>query len=55
MPEWMQKQMMTIHFNESVGERTLEWSVKLRSLPPEDRQRLELIDDTISKYVYYRR
>ena len=50
MPELMQKQMVSIQFSEPVGESSLEWSVKLNSLPPEDRQRLELVDNTISKY-----
>ena len=50
MPESMQKQMVSVQFSEPVGESSLEWSVKLSSLPPEDRQRLELIDNTISKY-----
>ena len=50
MPEAMQKQMVSIQFSESVGECSLEWSVKLSGLPPEDRERLELVDDTISKY-----
>ena len=49
MPESLQKQMVSIQFSDPVGERSLEWSVKLSSLPPEDRQRLELIDNTISK------
>ena len=52
MPEAMQKQMVSIQFSESVGECSLEWSVKLSSLPPEDRNRLELVDNTISKSVY---
>ena len=51
MPESMQKQMVSIQFSEPVGEHSLEWSVKLGSLPPEDRLRLELVDNTISKSV----
>lgn len=51
MPESMQKQMVSIQFSEPVGECSLEWSVKLSNLPPEDRLRLELIDNTISKSV----
>jgi hypothetical protein len=49
MPESLQKQMVSLQFSDVIGESSLEWSVKLGSLPPEDRQRLELIDDTISK------
>ena len=52
MPEWLQKQMVSIQFSDPVGERSLEWSVKLCDLAPEDRLRLELVDNTISKYVY---
>ena len=50
MPESLQKQMVSIQFSDAVGEGSLEWNVKLASLPHEDRQRLELIDNTISKY-----
>ena len=50
MPESLQKQLLSIQFSDAVGERSLEWSVKLASLPHEDRLRLELIDNTISKY-----
>ena len=50
MPESLQKQLVSIQFSDAVGECSLEWSVKLASLPHEDRLRLELIDNTISKY-----
>ena len=49
MPEALQKQMVSIQFSEPSEETSLEWSVKLSSLSPEDRQRLELVDNTISK------
>ncbi len=50
MPESLQKQIVSLQFSDPIGESSLEWSVKLSGLPPEDRLRLELIDDTISKY-----
>ena len=45
--ETLQKQMVAVRFPEEVEEGSREWSTDLTSLPPEDQQRLELIDNYI--------
>ena len=47
--ETFQKQLVSIRFPDPVSESSREWTVSTHTLPVEDRERLELVDNTISQ------